>query len=377
MARIRLLLSLAGVAALALPATAAAAPSCSASGPGLNVRSGETRWVTIRCESTGPVLDVEVTDGPDHVTTSPRTWLVSSTSKAMTFEVTGNPGYVGADAISFRGRDGSGWSVAVTAAMQVRDPAANGPPGCAAWFPTTRLPAGMSTDLLFTCSDPDGDAYELVPSALRFATAVGDGLLADTEVETLRKVRFTGSPSYVGEVPFTVAARDDRGATSPPVPVTVLLGVLDYIEVFPPAGPSPRPSPPAGYYQDVQPPGAGASAAPEQAAATLVLGKLPRLRTALKRGLRVRVRARRAGTAQVRITVDGATAKRLQLSKQRKAVTVARTKAKLEPGKTRTLRLRFTTRARRALGRSKRVRVTLRVTVGTSKAVTRRVTLKR
>lgn len=162
------------------------------------------------------------------------------------------------------------------------------------------------------------------------------------------------------------------------------------VAVPPPAPPSPAPQPPAGgtgpqpqVDKPLPPaPPLGGQAGGEQANDPVLLPpsvrvlRTPRLRAALSSGVRIRVRSPFAGTARARLILDAGTAKRLRLSKRSTAV-VATGSARAAAGRDATLRLRFTPAARKALRRSKRVRLTLRVAVGDGPATTRRVTLKR
>lgn len=103
-----------------------------------------------------------------------------------------------------------------------------------------------------------------------------------------------------------------------------------------------------------------------------------RLASVLRRGLRTSVRSDHAATLKGVATVDARTARRLGLG--RRATTVASGRGSAKAGGTATQTLRFTRRARAALGRARRVSLTVRVTATTLAArtstTTRRVTLR-
>jgi subtilisin family serine protease len=105
------------------------------------------------------------------------------------------------------------------------------------------------------------------------------------------------------------------------------------------------------------------------------------LRTVLTRGLRVPATCSERCTARVEITIDGRTAKRLRLSTRATKVRVAGGTATLARGATRSVTVRFTARAKRALRRTRSVRVAVRVTAtdaaGNARTRARSVTLGR
>lgn len=127
-----------------------------------------------------------------------------------------------------------------------------------------------------------------------------------------------------------------------------------------------------------QPPVTGEGPNPETTigAPTLALGRLPGLKVALAKGVRLRVTGQRAGRLKATLGLDGRSAARLGLSRG-KAVVVATGTAAGRPGKPVTLTARFTKRARKALGRARSVRLSLRVAVGDGPPTTRTITLKR
>jgi subtilisin family serine protease len=107
-----------------------------------------------------------------------------------------------------------------------------------------------------------------------------------------------------------------------------------------------------------------------------------RLRTVLSRGLRLPARCSERCTVRVAITVDGHTAKRAGLAKRSSAkVTVAKGTATVAGGAKRSVRVRFTTKARHALARLRSVRTAVRITAtdaaGNDRTRSRRLTLSR
>lgn len=143
-----------------------------------------------------------------------------------------------------------------------------------------------------------------------------------------------------------------------------------------PSGSVPEPpAPGGGAPQPIS--GGGAATDPVVQPPTLKLRSV-KLRAALARGLPVSVTSAFAGTARVRVTLDGQTAKRLRLSKGKPVtVTVATGSKAVRPGTAATLTARFTRQARKALGRARTVKLTVRVAVGDGPPATRTVTLKR
>lgn len=360
------------LAALLLPAPAAAAtPSCSASGPGLSVRSGETRDLWLSCSSSAydPVT-VEIVDAPDHATLT----TTSTHSHGMTVALTADAGYVGPDEITIRGRNSDGWGEPSTHVLQIRDPSFNESPTCLALGtppPETLAGSGVWTNVYLHCIDPNGDAYRVEAAQPAHGLALGDEFAVDRIHIAVRQVQYRSVGGYVGPDQFDVVVRDDRGAVSPPMTVRTRVFVAAP-PVFPPAG-----YVDPGQYVDPGSPGGSGSEGSAPAGTSLGLVATPRLRTALARGLKVRVRAARAGKARVRATLDGRTARKLGLSKRARATTVATGAATVRAGRTRTVTVRFTKRARRALRRTRRVKLTLRLMAPGGKAATRTVTLKR
>jgi len=150
---------------------------------------------------------------------------------------------------------------------------------------------------------------------------------------------------------------------------------------------TPAPSAPAA---PVAAPGAGvtpsqpappAAGAADTVAPALTLGASGRiaLRAVLARGLRVRATCSERCTLRAELTVDARTAKRLKLS--RRTVRVGTGTATGSPSAARSILVRFTARARRALRGAGSIRTTVRVTAtdaaGNRRTSTRRLTLGR
>jgi subtilisin family serine protease len=131
------------------------------------------------------------------------------------------------------------------------------------------------------------------------------------------------------------------------------------------------------------PTGPAATPAVDRAAPVLALelpGRLV-LRTALARGLRMPASCSERCTVRVQVTVDGRTAKKYRLSKRVAKVRVATGRATIAKGATKSVTLRFTAKAKRALRHASRVRTAVRVTAtdaaGNVRTRARRLTLAR
>jgi murein tripeptide amidase MpaA len=105
-----------------------------------------------------------------------------------------------------------------------------------------------------------------------------------------------------------------------------------------------------------------------------------RLRTAVRKGLAVRVQCRvvRCATLRAALTLDGAGAKRLGLTQRARRTVVARSATVKQVRGTRTLTLRFTSAARRALARTGTIGLTLTVFAsdGARRTVSRTVAVR-
>jgi thermitase len=105
------------------------------------------------------------------------------------------------------------------------------------------------------------------------------------------------------------------------------------------------------------------------------------LRTVLARGLRVPASCSERCTVRVEVTVDGRTAKRVGLSKRAAKTRVATATATVAKGATKSVTVRFTAKAKRALGRTRSVKAAVRVTAtdaaGNARTRARSVTLAR
>jgi subtilisin family serine protease len=113
----------------------------------------------------------------------------------------------------------------------------------------------------------------------------------------------------------------------------------------------------------------------------LALRGRPVLRTVLARGLRLPVRCSERCTVRVALTVDARTAKRYRLSERAVKVRVATGRATVAKGATRSVNVRFTAKAKRALRGAARVRAAVRVTAtdaaGNARTRARTLTLSR
>ena len=103
-----------------------------------------------------------------------------------------------------------------------------------------------------------------------------------------------------------------------------------------------------------------------------------RLRAALRRGIKVRVRCSEPCRATITLRLDAKTAKRFKLGKR--ATTVGRKIARLRARRSRTVTVFFNKKSRRALARARRVRITVTVVAqdraGNRKRRSRKVLLK-
>ncbi|HYM59105.1 MAG TPA: metallophosphoesterase [Solirubrobacteraceae bacterium] len=159
-------------------------------------------------------------------------------------------------------------------------------------------------------------------------------------------------------VPYTVVRYDRTFGV-----LHLTLGARDYAWGFHPVA--------GGTFTD-----AGSDQCHRAPAALRASVKGGRLATALRRGLRTSVRSDRVARLKASATVNARSARRLGLGRR----TVASGRGSARAGGTATQTLRFTRRARSALGRARRVTLTVGVTATTPAArtstTTRRVTLR-
>lgn len=130
--------------------------------------------------------------------------------------------------------------------------------------------------------------------------------------------------------------------------------------------------------------GGGGETTPPPVTPKLTLGTIAKQKLAkeLKKGAAVPVACSVACRATVKLTVDGKTAKRLGLAKAKKRVTVASASASLAAGQQRTLKARFTKKAKKAMKRLKKLKLQITITAvpaagGAPLKATKTVTLKR
>ncbi|WP_405053865.1 Ig-like domain-containing protein [Svornostia abyssi] len=334
---------------LALAATSApAAASCSAWGPASKMRTGETRDLTIMCSErgTGPV-QIQVVTPFTEVTAAEH----SVARNSLTLRITASTGFIGYDRIAVRAVDAFGADPISQIGIQITPPEANDPPECQIRGASAATETNAPINLMLACDDLNQDSYTLeaaVPPA--HGTVTSEPFAVNRIPEETRAVRYHPAPGFSGMDFVAVRARDDHGGVSPTYTFGVLVrgaGVPD-----PLVAPASLPAP------------------------TLTLGTLPTLGRALRNGVTVQLGAAQAGTATVDLRLDGRTAKRLRLSRG-SAITVARGRATLQPGATRTIRARFTTAAKRRLARVKSVRLTVRATIPGQTLTAPPITLRR
>lgn len=106
---------------------------------------------------------------------------------------------------------------------------------------------------------------------------------------------------------------------------------------------------------------------------------LAKLRAALSKGLKVRLGCNERCTVEIVVTIDAKTAKRAKLGK--KTTVVARGKGTINAGRTTTVTVKFTAKAKKALRKLSKVKLKIKVTVtdaaGNKRSSTRTVTLRR
>lgn len=172
------------------------------------------------------------------------------------------------------------------------------------------------------------------------------------------------APGQAGQVVFKVAARDAAG-NQDPTPAALSIDVRDPTPV---PAPTPAPTPTAG------PP------AVDRTAPKLVLTiTRSRLRAALSKGVRLKLRSDEAATGTIAIQIPAATVRKLKLG--RKAITFARGTARISRAGSVSFRFKPKPSLRRRLARQRRL--TLRVVVrvkdgaGNAASVTRALKLTR
>jgi large repetitive protein len=173
-------------------------------------------------------------------------------------------------------------------------------------------------------------------------------------LDVLATLNAAAPPATETPVADTVAPQARLTVAQPSTPAT---------PVTPTPTPAPAPAAPARTTTPVSPAPAPVAVADRTAPALAFrLASRQRLRTVLARGLRVSATCSERCTARVELTVDGRTAKRLRLSKRATKARVAVGTATISRGATKSITVRFTAKAKRALGRARSVKVAVRVT---------------
>ena len=157
----------------------------------------------------------------------------------------------------------------------------------------------------------------------------------------------------------------------------------------PAPGPAPQPAPtpaPAPTPQPAPTPAPAPALAPALAAdltapgVTLTVRRRQRLRSVLLRGLRARAACSEGCRLSARVLVGAGTARRLELTRTLRAVTVGRASSSLTTAGA-TLRIKFSAHAKRRLRRARSLRVTIRVVArdatGNARHRDRKITLAR
>lgn len=328
--------------------TAPAAASCSAWGPASKMRTGETRDLTISCSERGwgPV-QIQVVTPFTEVTAVEH----SVARNSLTLRITASTGFIGQDRIAVRAVDAFGADPVSQIGIEITPPEANDPPECRVRGASAATDTNAPINLMLACDDLNLDSYTLEAAGPpAHGTVTSEPFAVNRIPEETRAVRYQPAPGFSGMDYVTVRARDDRGGVSPTYTFAVLVrgaGLPD-----PPVPPASLPAP------------------------TLKLGALPKLGAALRSGMTMQIAAAQAGTATVVLRLDGRTAKRLRLSRGT-AITVARGRVTLRPGSTTTVRVRFTSGAKRRLARVKSVRLAVRATIPGRTLTAPPITLRR
>jgi DNA-binding beta-propeller fold protein YncE len=196
---------------------------------------------------------------------------------------------------------------------------------------------GIPVLLPLTCTDGDGE-----PLARTISSPPAHGTLGPVD-DAAGTVRYTPAPGYGGRDTVGFTASD---GTNVSVPAAVGIGVAAAPGSGGPGGPGAPPAPPA-------PPNAD----PVALRAALVARQ--RTGTVRAKGLRIRVTCRPGCTLRGTLTASRSEARRLRLG--RRAVTVGSARATLRAGRSTTVTVRLTPRGRKALRRTSRARLALRV----------------
>ncbi|HWK29917.1 MAG TPA: Ig-like domain-containing protein [Solirubrobacter sp.] len=290
---------------------------------------------------------------PDCTGTGPLTRTIVTAPALGTLEgdvYTPQPGFRGEDHYTYRVSNADGQSELATVTILV-----NTAPVCRDGEAT--IESGQQLVIEdFACDEADGDEYTVW---------FGNPMHGELDVEDDGTIVYTPDDGWVGTDSFTYYAdEDDARLGLASEDATMRITVTGVSVPAPPAAPAPpqvpAPAPvlvPAPAPADVTPP-------------SVVLKNATR-----KRSVAVRLTIRESVTARLTLTLDKKTARKLRINR-----TVGELAATLAPG-TRKLPIKLTTRARKALNKRKRVKLTLTAVVTdragnrTTKRLT--VTLKR
>ena len=324
----RALLFLAAAVALLIPATAhAAAPPCqeylSDDDNELVTTPGQSIDAASPCGSGAYTLAVS---------TGPRSGSVTISGTTLTY--TPNPGFHGTDSFLYTATDDNGRSEAEI------DVLVDTAPVCPS--ATLSVPMGGRLSLPESpCTDADGDGYSV---ALTRAPQHGAlDLSGDIPV-------YVPTPGFVGTDTLAYFGFDTFFLPSDTATVT--------INVTNPAG-SPPPPP-----KDTTAP-----------VATLSSARGQTLKQVLAKGLRFTLASNEAGSAAVTVSVDAKTARKLHIKREVGSASAAVSAGKLN------LTVKLTAKARRALKKTRKVRLTVSAVVtdaaGNAGRYSTTVTLKR
>ena len=315
-------------AALVLPASAAAAPTC----PDLEL--------SVHHDTSLPVDPDSCTGGTGTVTlaatSTPAHGTVSSPGGVLTY--TPNAGFVGTDSFDYTGTDGTGTSEAATVTVEVTDAA----PTCQNTSTTTQQDTPVGINDLFVSDDTD-DA--------NFSIEWNDGQHGVTDDQGTTYFPDSG---FVGtdQIPFRA---NDGALTSAVCTITITMT----------AKPVVQPPPPVDVTKPVF-----SAVHPKQS-----------LKSARTKGIKLTATSNEAGTLAVTIKVDKKTARKLKIKpKAKRAVTVGTLTQAIAAGDSR-VTVKLTKKARKAFKRARKVKllITMKVTDAAGNAATRSmtVTLKR
>jgi subtilisin family serine protease len=241
---------------------------------------------------------------------------------------------------------------------------------------------------LISTADPlsPADAPKIAGGRLDVAKAVGAGITATTPPDST-----THADGSATTAPATVFAEPRTGEPAPPAPACPAAPVrsgTDTVDPNPatpynpptPTNPSvPRtPTTPTVETPHTTTTPAADRTAPSVGAALAGRGALKLL---LANKLRIKTTAGERASLRVQLRLDGRTAKKLHLTKRSSAVTIATGTASVTKAGTAKVRLRLTSKAKRALKAVRRLKVSVRATAtdaaGNARTRSRTVTITR